>query len=549
MTAINGKLADPHRLVDGARLEALNLKISNGVTRLFRKPENGGNPFLFALLASKPHLLLADAKLARKIRKQDDRQVPVDMPCATAATNGRRYIWHPAFLEKLTTDEVITVMEHESYHIVFYHPERMKHCRPDVRNWAMDYVVNGVIQYEREKTRSKIQLWGGNLGRPLPMSELLDWIGGRLKGANGELILELGRKRNPAYDPDEPRTDHEEDGEGSNPMFLPDPRVFVDPSYYGKSPESIYNQIMDAWEKSPRKCGTCGCLSKHPETGEALPPGPCRPDPKTGLYPITGTKSCVHEDRCCKECGARPSGSSGYFTHDCMPSPMDMHGEAAVTRQEVQGELLRAASQCKSMRGTVPGEVEELLGELMRPTLKFTDLVRNSCLRRAQTAGTHNDWKRFRKRLVPYNVYAPQRHGYKARWLAMIDTSGSMSDDDIRYGISQLLTVATHGAEGFIVPCDATVHWKGLTTVRNANDVRSAKLVGRGGTVFDDFFKQFPSEIGTDFDCVIVITDGECGTVPVELRPPIDVVWVLTRKHKEYKPSFGRVAPLRVEKL
>jgi predicted metal-dependent peptidase len=216
-------------------------------------------------------------------------------------------------------------------------------------------------------------------------------------------------------------------------------------------------------------------------------------------------------------------------------------------------DTMRAAQQAATMRGTVPSAVSDVLGELMKPTLKFTDIVRSACMKKVQDAGLKNDWKRFRRRWISggrgrIRQYLPKRHTHRPRWLAMIDTSGSMSQDDLVYGLSQL-KVLGNGTEGFVVPCDAAIHWEGLTPVRNMDDIARTKIVGRGGTVFDDFFREFPEKLGLEFDCVVVITDGDCGTVPKELRPPLDVVWVITRERDSFKPSFGRVAPLRNERL
>jgi len=127
----------------------------------------------------------------------------------------------------------------------------------------------------------------------------------------------------------------------------------------------------------------------------------------------------------------------------------------------------------------------------------------------------------------------------------MLDTSGSMGEDDLVYGISQLKVLGNH-SEGFVVPVDGAPHWEGVTPIKKMDDLKRTKVVGRGGTVFDDFFREFPEKLGSDFDVVVIITDGYCGQVPIELRPPCDVVWVVTRgDHKDFKQLFGRVAPLR----
>jgi predicted metal-dependent peptidase len=129
----------------------------------------------------------------------------------------------------------------------------------------------------------------------------------------------------------------------------------------------------------------------------------------------------------------------------------------------------------------------------------------------------------------------------------MLDTSGSMSDDDIVYGVSQL-QVLGDDMDCLLVCCDAQVYWEDATHAKGVGDLKRTKVVGRGGTVFDDFFRDFPKRVGKDFDVVICITDGFFGEIPMEYKPPMDVVFVITNDH-EISPSFGRVAPLRSHKL
>lgn len=512
---LGARLTDPHRLVDPAKLEELNQKVSDCMTRLYKLPENGGNPFLFSLSAPKPHELAADAKLAARIKAEQGRDVPALMPVPTAATDGKQYYWHPDFIDLLLLDEIAIVMMHESFHVVFFHHDRMMTALARQRNWAMDYIVNACIETDFEKTRRKGKLWGGNLGKPIPLRELLDHIDGKIDAFP-----------EPKMKPD-------------GTLLEPEPRIFADKTMYGRSPESVYDEIMEHWEKSPRKCKDCGALTIDPKTKKPRPPGPCK-----------GRPACAHGGMCCPGCGSPVDVGSGQGYGDGMPFPMDGHIKASVNKQEVQSDVMRAAQMTQSMRGTVPSEIEDYLGELMKPTLRFTDIVRSACMKKVQDAGLKNDWKRFRRRWISANPrqYLPKRHTHRPRWLAMLDTSGSMSDDDIIYGISQM-QVLGNGTEGFVVPVDAAPHWDGVTPVREISDLKRTKVVGRGGTVFDEFFRDFPRELGTDFDCLVIITDGDCGTIPMELRPPVDVVWVLTRHKTNWKPSFGRVVPLRNEKM
>lgn len=483
MASIGQRLTDPNKAAENAKeLAECQSKISSVMTRMFRQPKNGGNPFLFSFTAPKAH------ELCVKLGSQEIN---------TAATDGRKYYWNPKFLASLSHDEATVVMEHEAYHVIFYHSDRMKGFNAEIRNIAMDYVVNAVIETDHEKNQRPGPLWGGTLGDPIPFQAMIDWI------------------------------------DAKNNKGLPEKGVYVDKTLIGRSPESVYDEIMQHWSKSPRKCKTCEALSLDPKTGQSTIPKPW-------------------DQPCCPDCGAKPNaGGGGSGSGKGLPGSMDGHVDTKVSKQEVQQDTARAAQQASTMRGSVPGAIEDILGELVKPQMKFTDLVRSAMLRKVQDAGMKNDWKRFRKRYIGAKPkqYLPKRHTHMPRWLAMLDTSGSMGEDDLVYGISQLKVLGNH-SEGYVVPVDGAPHWEGVTPIKKVDDLKRTKIVGRGGTVFDDFFREFPEKMGTDFDVVVIITDGYCGEVPKELRPPVDVVWVVTRgDHKEFSQPFGRVAPLRQNRL
>ncbi len=498
------KLQDPDGLVEPAKLRELEKKISACVTGLYRKPVNGGNPFLYALTVAKPHFLVADKDMAEEMAAKG-KKVNNVIPCATAATDGQCFMWHPDFLEKLTVEEVPTVMEHEGLHVIFDHPNRMKNAHRDCRAYAIDYVVNSCIEHNHQALSRKGQLWGGNLGTPVPLKQLLDHIDGLIEAF-----------------PD--------DGKA---------RIFADPACYGRSPESIYDEIMDHWDKSPRKCKKCGSLRMDPKTKK----------PKKA--PCSNRPNCKHKGSCCPECGAEirsGEGDGDGIPMSGMPSALDGHVKQKVSRQQVQNEVMRAAEHTKSMRGTVPSQIHDMLSELMEPVISWTDIVFSDCMRRAMEAGLLNDWSRPRKRWID-EAHLPSRYDHNQRWLAMLDTSGSMSKRDMAFVTSQLKVLVAKGTEGVIVPCDGSPHWEAATQVKNLGDLQTTKVVGRGGTVFEDFFRDYRKKVGEDFDAIIILTDGDCGTIPMGLRPPIPVTWVLTKSISGWNPTFGRTAPLRNERM
>jgi predicted metal-dependent peptidase len=461
------RLKDPHNCVeDRKRLKKLQEKISVAMTKLFRDPKKGGNPFLFSLIAPKEHELAITLP-------------GLGMPFTTAATDGKKFFWNPDFLESLSLDEVSIVMEHESYHVVFFHTKRGLDKNRRIFNICVDYIVNTIIEIEHDKNKRSSQLWGGNLGTPVSFDALLSHINGDCE--------------------------------------LPEKAIFSDKKIHGRSPEDLYDDIKKQWNKSPRKCNTCERLTKDKD-GNLLP------------------RADTSNPKACPECG---------IEHDPLSS-IDSHIEQALSKNEVLQDIRRAAEQVKRIAGSVPNEIEDIIGSLEKPRVKFTDLVRSSLMRKENQLAQRNNWKRFRKRWIEGDPkqYIPQKHGFKPRWLALLDTSASMSINDIVYAVSQLQILGST-SEGFVVPVDAKVHWNNVTSISNVEDLKSVKIIGRGGTVFDEFFQDFPSRLGTDFDVIIVLTDGYLPHIPKSLRPPCDVVWVLCTDLASFQPSFGRVVPLK----
>lgn len=490
-----GCCADNPRL-----LEELQHKISVTMTKLFQKPGNGGNPFIFTLSGPKPHYL------AEKIGGEK---------LETAATDGKAYFWNPNFLADLEITEVGTVMFHEANHVLFFHCEKTRVAGRNKRRWniSADYAVNAVIERHHEKASEEARslgkslpaLWGIKaLHTPIKLKQLLDWIDGKI---------------------DE----------------LPEKAGYSDIGVIDRSPESIYDEIKLHEQNSPRKCKTCSALSLHPKTKlSKYGPGPYGPN-------------------CCPDCG-QPLDGDGSGEGGCYPgeSP-DSHIDPSVTKDQVMGEMMKAAEAAAAIgRGYTPAEVEAALAELKKPTLSAQDIIINAFQRKAIDVGNNNDWTRFERRpqfiyekndkgeYVPkHKVYRPKKYDYSPKWVAMVDTSGSMGDQDIANGVKELQAVAAlTDSEGWIIPCDAKPYWDAKVAINNSTDITRTKIVGRGGTVFDEFFRDLPKEIGTDMDVIVIITDGDCGaeSMPISLRPKADCLWIIVSDRKDFKPAFGRVA-------
>lgn len=506
---VASRLSDPDNLLtDNPRLfMELSDKIAGCITQMIRQPQNGGNPFMFIYCSPKPHVLASKKEGGMNIE--------------TAATDGHKYYWNPDFLAIQSSEGCMQIMYHETYHDCFQHCSGQRFAGMDkaIVGIAVDFVVNSSVENmytkveklieERKlpppakplpKFKWQIKHTEKDFLEPISLKQYLDWIDGKIK--------DLPKK-----------------------VLFSDPETCLE-----MSPENIYDKIRFHIANSPRRCKECSSLSMDPDTGLSTIPLPWGDD-------------------CCQSCGAPPGDGTGGF------GSLDSHMENQKNRDEIVADMMRAAEGANAIsasgRGFVPSEIEEMLGLLQNPELSPRDMIRMAMASRVRDAGFNNDWSRFRRRpeyiyikvdgkFVPkYRIFRPKKYDYTPKWVAMIDTSGSMGDDDIANGCKEVQVVASLG-EGWIVPCDATPHWDAAVKITNKTDVKRTRIVGRGGTVFDDFFRDLPKQKfwSGNMDLIIIITDGDCGQVPVNLVPAgCDVLWIVTNK-REFHPNFGRVVQL-----
>jgi predicted metal-dependent peptidase len=145
-------------------------------------------------------------------------------------------------------------------------------------------------------------------------------------------------------------------------------------------------------------------------------------------------------------------------------------------------------------------------------------------------------------------LYVPRKRNNFSRFACLIDQSGSMSNDDIAFGLSQLQAIDDR-AEGTLVPADSEIYWKKAIKIKNCKSEELLKLkrVAGGGTMFASFFTDYKKELNEDQNFLIVITDAYLlDSDLVEMRDPgIDVFWIVTSGHESFKPPFGKVYCLK----
>ena len=172
-------------------------------------------------------------------------------------------------------------------------------------------------------------------------------------------------------------------------------------------------------------------------------------------------------------------------------------GEAEIVRRKV-------AEDAAKMAGSLPAGVERWTKEILQPTVDWRTLLRGAlrgaiCNQTGKVDYTY--YKPSRRQSVVPNVVLPCLRGPSPKVSVIIDTSGSMSGDDLgaalaeTHGVLQTLNTSIS-----VYSCDTEPYKCGL--VRSARDIR---LVGGGGTDMMPALREAAKERP---DITVVFTDG-----------------------------------------
>lgn len=475
------RLKDPHNLVSPKDLEKLCERIDSAMTVLSRPVNYGGHPFLYSFAVTKEH------ELAVSINGK--------IPVSTGATDGEKYYWNPEFLARIDSRQVPVILEHETIHLVSEHAQRGSKKNFQAWQYSIDFCTNARMESDYNKVKALRNQKAGHF----PC--ITDGTFG--EKINLEDFKSIMRQE----------------------IEPPERVVFCDSRALTMSPDEVYEEIIEFFQDDQQNDPFSQDLSDLlDESGEDEQDGEDQGDDGDQQGEGQGGQD-ENEDRV---------GQS--------PGTLDNHIEQEIDPQELMEEIMVAMERAEALEpGSTPSYIKEALADLTEPAVDLSEYVRMKSIQ-ISTDGMRNQWKRPRKRSWAIGQYLPKRIGKTARWLALLDTSGSMSMEAISYAISQLKSLGGE-TQGIVVPVDAVVHWDQATEIEKMEDLSQISVVGRGGTVFNSFFEEYEDRLGSDFDIVIVLTDGMCGNIPKELEPDPDCIWALT-ENVSFQPAFGEVVEI-----
>ena len=411
-----------------------------------------------------------------------------------AVTDGGAFLWDPAAILRWDrvdgVESIAAALAHETLHVFLRHGERRGNRDPQRWNIAADLYINGILRECGFKLPAGC-LYPDQYGLPdgLTADEYYDRLPPDVgSGAQG------GAGAPGAPDDSGPSGDRRE-GSG-------DPDAGSDAGAGGDGDG-------DTGDRPVPGCGHCGGCAGNPLPGEPQGDGPI-----------------VDGDG------------------DEISPPSDAEISEAVRR------MAREIEQAGKDRGSVPSGLARVAAEILEPPrLSWRELLRRHASTALAKAGRgrrtyrrmgHAYWS-MRAGMGSRAPAIPSREARISRvWIA-VDTSASMSADDLGYAMVEIGEAirAARGGEIYVISCDANAD--DPVRVRDLDEATRA-LKGGGGTSFDPVFRRADRAHEKNEPCrpdlIVYVTDGY-GDSPAP-RSAYGVIWLVT-PHGQRPASWGEV--------
>lgn len=195
-------------------------------------------------------------------------------------------------------------------------------------------------------------------------------------------------------------------------------------------------------------------------------------------------------------------------------------------QKQIDYQMKELASQVQKSRGIIPGELKQYIDSLNYEEPPKFDW--RGYLRRFAGGSIKTFTKKTRRKPSKRFYGAPGlRIKQKKHILVGIDTSGSVSDEELAEIFQEIHHMHKTGAEVTVIQCDTAI--SNIAKYKKPEDGK-VKVYGRGGTSFQPVVDYF-NDNQRDFSCLIYLTDGEAPAPdPV---PRGRCLWVLTSRSRE----------------
>lgn len=300
--------------------------------------------------------------------------------------------------------------------------------------------------------------------------------------------------------------------------------------YWGWITEDIYYDLL----KNAQQCPGCsgqgkGSPQKGDDDGDGEGDGDSDGDGKGEQCDGHGGGSSPHSDDC---------PFKNYWWDDSGSICGDQHSEDGLDEEQIAEWKQRVANAAAEARqaGNLPGALGNFITDLMQPKKDWKRELRMAAHRALRK---RYDWKKVARRTAG-QVRTPGKSPHLPSAFIYLDTSGSMSDEDLKEALAEMAEIVRlGGGAATLILGDCTVYHYGEC------DVEALKRlpVQRGGTDFRPVFDKIQEENDKP-NIFIGFSDLE-GPFP-DVQPDFPVVWCRPQGYKADAP-WGRVIDIELD--
>jgi len=189
-------------------------------------------------------------------------------------------------------------------------------------------------------------------------------------------------------------------------------------------------------------------------------------------------------------------------------------------QKQIEHQLKEAAETTQKKCGTIPGELKELIDRLLNiepPKFDWKAYLRRF-VGNSSIVYTKKLRRKYNKR---YSANPGLKIKFKNHILVGVDTSGSVSSDELKEFFSELTHMHKTGHKITVAQCDTS-----LNSVKEFNPKKDWEIHGRGGTSFQPVIDHYNEKKG-QYTALIYLTDGEAYSPE---NCPNNTLWVHSSK-------------------
>ncbi len=215
----------------------------------------------------------------------------------------------------------------------------------------------------------------------------------------------------------------------------------------------------------------------------------------------------------------------------------DQTEEEGAGLEEQWHQATAEAEMTAKMAGKLPSHIKKLVEGVLNPKLDWRTLLADWVSSQAK-----NDYAIMppNKKHLYRGFFLPSVTGTQIKIGVAIDTSGSISDDQMKMFLSEVHGICAQYEDYSIdlCTCDAEIH---DTWHLEPFDSLPRLMAGRGGTNYQpalDYLSKCP-----EITSIVYLTDGYPNNGFPKKQPFIPVIWVLTEGHGEVPWGIKIVLP------